>query len=45
MIMMQSLQRCEMTRNTIDLKPYAPKKNLSIPNLISLIRLAMIPLS
>ena len=33
-----------MTRNKIDLKPFAPKKNLSIPNLISLIRLAMIPL-
>jgi len=32
-----------MSQNKIDFSPFAPKKNFSIPNLISLIRLLMIP--
>ena len=30
--------------NNLDLSQFAPRKNLSVPNLISLIRLALIPL-
>ena len=32
-----------MPKQKLDLHPYAPKNNLSIPNLISLVRLALIP--
>lgn len=32
-----------MSQNKLDLTPFRPKNNLSIPNLISLIRIAMIP--
>ncbi|MBQ6808100.1 MAG: CDP-alcohol phosphatidyltransferase family protein [Firmicutes bacterium] len=32
-----------MSQNKIDFSPFAPKKNFSIPNLISLFRLLMIP--